>query len=93
MHRRDEKCIQYFGFKNLKGKDHSEDLGVDGKIISEWIFGSVGRCGLDLSGSGQGPAAGSYEHDNELLGSINGKELLDQLSDYQLLIKISAPWS
>jgi hypothetical protein len=42
--------------ENLKGRDHSEDLGVDGKIILEWILGvydwKFGSCGLDLSGSG-----------------------------------------
>jgi hypothetical protein len=33
--------------------DHSEDLVVDGKVILEWILGkSVGRCGMDASGSG-----------------------------------------
>jgi hypothetical protein len=25
--------------QNLKGKDHSEDLGVDVKVILEWILG------------------------------------------------------
>jgi hypothetical protein len=25
--------------KNLKGRDHSEDLGIDGRIILEWILG------------------------------------------------------
>jgi hypothetical protein len=30
MHRRGEKFVQNFGQKNLKGRDHSEDLGVDG---------------------------------------------------------------
>jgi hypothetical protein len=36
----------------LKGRDHVEDLGVDGKIILDWILGkNVGSCGLDLSGS------------------------------------------
>jgi hypothetical protein len=25
--------------RKLKGRDHWEDLGVDGKIISEWILG------------------------------------------------------
>jgi hypothetical protein len=24
---------------NLKGRDHSEELGVDGKMILEWILG------------------------------------------------------
>jgi hypothetical protein len=41
----------------------------------------VGRCGLDTSGSGQGPVADSYEHGNEPLGSTEGEEFLDQLSD------------
>jgi hypothetical protein len=25
--------------ENLKGRDHSEDLGIDEKIILEWILG------------------------------------------------------
>jgi chromate transport protein ChrA len=25
---------------NLKGRDHSEDLGIDGKIILEWNLGT-----------------------------------------------------
>jgi hypothetical protein len=29
-------------------------------------------CGLDASGSGQGPVAGSHDHSNESLGSIKG---------------------
>jgi hypothetical protein len=29
--------------ENLKGRDHSEDLGVDGKIILEWILGEQGE--------------------------------------------------
>jgi hypothetical protein len=41
-HRRDEKCVQNFGRKKLKGRDHSEDLGVDGRIILEWILGKYG---------------------------------------------------
>jgi hypothetical protein len=26
-----------FWLKSLKGRDHSEDLGLDGKIILKWI--------------------------------------------------------
>jgi hypothetical protein len=37
----------------------------------------VGRCGLDSSGSGQGPVVGSWEHDNEPSGSIKGGEFFD----------------
>jgi hypothetical protein len=28
-----------FWFGNLKGKNHSEDLGIDGRIVLEWILG------------------------------------------------------
>jgi hypothetical protein len=28
--------------ENPKGRDHSEDLGVDGRIILEWILGKGG---------------------------------------------------
>jgi hypothetical protein len=43
--------------------------------------------GLDLSGSGQRPVAGSSKHGNELLGSIKRGEFLDYRSNYQLLKK------
>jgi hypothetical protein len=36
----------------------------------------VGMCGLDASGSGQGPVAGSNEHGNKPSGSIKGGEFL-----------------
>jgi hypothetical protein len=28
-----------FWLKNLKGRDHTEDLGMDGRIILEWTLG------------------------------------------------------
>jgi hypothetical protein len=59
-----------FWSENLKGRDHSEDLGVDGKIIlGNW----VGRCGLNPSSRGLGPVAGSSEQGNEL--SFSGRNL------------------
>jgi hypothetical protein len=35
-----------FWLENLKRRDHSEELGVDGKIVSEWILGK-GWKGMD----------------------------------------------
>jgi len=43
-------CCTHGSDENLKGRDHSEDLDVGGKIILEWNL--VGRCGLDASESG-----------------------------------------
>jgi hypothetical protein len=37
----------------------------------------VGRCGLDASGSGQGPMAGICEHGNEPTGSMKGSYFFD----------------
>jgi hypothetical protein len=34
----------------------------------------VGNCGLDSSGSGQEPVAGSCEYGNEPSGSVKGGE-------------------
>jgi hypothetical protein len=34
----------------------------------------VGGCGLDSSGSAQGPVTGTCEYGNESLGSIKGGE-------------------
>jgi hypothetical protein len=42
----------------------------------------VKSCGLDESGSGEGPVVGSCGNANESLGSIKGREFLDYLSDY-----------
>jgi hypothetical protein len=39
MDGRDEKCIQYFGWKCLKERDHLEELGVDVKVILKRILG------------------------------------------------------
>jgi hypothetical protein len=71
-----------FWSENLKGKDHSEDLGIDGKT-------QVGRCTLDSSGSGQKQVVDSCEHGNESSSSIKARIFL---SDYKLLKKDSTPW-
>jgi hypothetical protein len=40
--REDEKVHAQFWSQNLKGGDHSEDMGIGGKIILEWILGKLG---------------------------------------------------
>jgi hypothetical protein len=63
-----------FWLENVQGRDHLEDIVVDGKML-QCILGKWG--GLDASGSGQGPVSGSCEHGNERSGSIKGGNLLD----------------
>jgi hypothetical protein len=42
-----------FWSENLKGRSHSEDLAIDGRIILKWILGNrVRKYELDVSGSG-----------------------------------------
>jgi hypothetical protein len=61
-----------------EGRDHSGDLGVDGKMILELILGKsgVGRCGLAASGSGKGPVVGPCEHSNQPSSSKTGRGVL-----------------
>jgi len=60
-----------FSLENLKSIDHSENLGVDRKIILEWTDGNrVGNCELDSYSSGYGPVASSCEHRNEPSGAL-----------------------
>jgi len=37
----------------------------------------MGKCGMDSSGTGQGPVTGCCERSNEHAGSIKGREFLD----------------
>jgi hypothetical protein len=42
-----------FYLENLNGREQVEDLGVDGRVILNWIIGNrVGGCGLDSCGLG-----------------------------------------
>jgi len=50
-----------------------KDVGLDGKIILEWLLGVLGWDRIHL---------GPCEHGNELSGCIKGGEFLDWLSDY-----------
>jgi hypothetical protein len=64
--------------KYLKGRGHLEDLGVDGRIILEWILGKQDRkAWIGLIWFRIGPLAGSCEHSYVPSGSLKGGEFLD----------------
>jgi hypothetical protein len=67
---RREKCTRFW-WESPKGRDHSEDRVVDGRMGSELILGrlAVCVCGEDLVASVYGPVVGSFEHDDEPSGS------------------------
>jgi hypothetical protein len=72
---RREKCTRFW-CEIPKESGRLEDQGVGGKMGSEWILGTLGWvCGLDSTGSGQGPVAGCCECGDEPSGSC-AKELV-----------------
>jgi hypothetical protein len=34
-----EKCIQNFSERNLRGKDDPGNIGIDERIVLNWMFG------------------------------------------------------
>jgi hypothetical protein len=67
-------------FGILERRDHLEDLGVDGRIILEWIIGKFGgSVWIGFIWLGTGISGGLCEHDNEPSGSLKGREFLDWL--------------
>jgi hypothetical protein len=62
-----------FWFQNVRGKDHLEDLGVDGRITEERIFKN--QFGKVWTGC-MWLRIWTNEHGNETLGSIKGGELV-----------------
>jgi hypothetical protein len=51
-HGGNEKCIKKFCW-SLKGRDHSDDSGIDGRISLKWILRKQGgRVWMDSSGLG-----------------------------------------
>jgi hypothetical protein len=67
---RREKCARCWT-QSPKERDHSDDQGVDGSMVSEWILGRLagGGGGVDSVGSGYGPVAGCCKCGNEHTGS------------------------
>jgi hypothetical protein len=65
--------------ENQKVKDYLESLGIDVRIILEWILEKYGWIHL---GQDRDQLVGSCEHSNEPLGPMKGREFLDKLKDY-----------
>ena len=61
-----------FWCKDLRERDHLEDLGEAGRIIIKWIFRKYNRwCVVDCAGSGKGQAECCCESGNEPSVPIN----------------------
>jgi hypothetical protein len=62
----------------LKGKDHSEELLIDGRIISKLVLGELGgRVWIGFMWLRIWASDGFCEHGNERSVSIKGGEFLD----------------
>jgi hypothetical protein len=51
--------------ESLERRDHSEDPGIDGRIILKSYRIKMGGCGLNLSGSGYRSLEDSCKHGDE----------------------------
>jgi hypothetical protein len=61
-----------------EGKNHLEDLSVEGRMIVKWVFKKwAGVNGLDSPWSGQEQVAGSCECGTEPVGSIKFGKFID----------------
>jgi hypothetical protein len=79
--------------EDKKGRDHSEDLGVDGKVMLELILNTVERRVLDAPGSGKDQCRNLMNTEMNLGIPWGGGGVLDYLNDCQLHKKNSVPWS
>jgi hypothetical protein len=77
-HAWDDKKNKTFWSENLKGRNDAEDLGVDGKIILDWILGKYGeRVSTGCIWLRTGTSGGLLENSSELSGGIKGREFFD----------------
>jgi hypothetical protein len=84
---RRERCTRFW-WESPKERDHLEDQGVGEKMGSEWILGRLAwGCGLDSTGSGQGPVAGCCECGDEPSGSC-AMELVSYTEDVYICLFI-----
>jgi len=77
----------YFGWANLKKRNHVERRKHKWQYNIKIYFKRIGGYKSDLSGFGR------FEHGNESPGFIKGREFLEYLKNVWLLKKISFSWS
>jgi hypothetical protein len=84
-------------FKSLVGKHEDKgpseqfrrSLEENSKLDHNRVWGRE----LNTAGSYQSPRGARSENDNEPTGSIDGGEILQQLSDYKLITSILLHWA
>jgi hypothetical protein len=67
-----------FSSEIQKGRDYSKDVGINAKIILEWLSRKYGgKVWTGFVSLGTGTSGGHCEHGNEPSVSIKGEEFLD----------------
>jgi hypothetical protein len=64
------------------------NIYIYGRIILKWILNEVRGFGLDSCGSRHRSRDSSCEHGQEFPCSVKGREFVESLSDYQLLVNV-----
>jgi hypothetical protein len=59
----------------MKGRDHSEDIDVDGRIILECTLGKWGEMWIGFIWLKCGPVTGFCEHGNNTFGFHKRREI------------------
>jgi hypothetical protein len=66
-----------FWSENLEGRQHSEQISVDGKVILKWILGKYGgKVWTGVFWLRIRNTRGFYEESDESLGSTQGEKFL-----------------
>ena len=80
------RCVQVVG--RSEGKEHLEDLGLDGRAILKWIFKKRdgGMNWIDLSQDRE-------SWGGDLVDGVKFGGFIDYLSTYETMKKDCAPWT
>jgi hypothetical protein len=90
-----KRILKGLWWRNLKGKKHLKNVGIDARIMSKMVLliNWTGGRGLDSSGTSQGQVTACYEHGNVLSGFIKGDRFVDQLWNHLVAKEDGAAFS